>query len=213
VSILNIRGTSGSGKSTLVRLLMEHIGGARAVVLEGMAPVPESQALDPASLRKTRGYALNYYVPKHAPIVAVVGKYQTACGGCDTIKTQEEIGGRVREFSTWANHVVFEGLLVSQIYDRYRALAHAFDSGEIESGHEFIFASLTTPLEVCIERVNQRRLAAGNDKPWDPENSLAPKWRSCQTNLIKARRDKLHVVELDWHDPLPQVLDLLRLTT
>jgi hypothetical protein len=39
-------------------------------------------------------------------------------------------------------------------------------------GHRMIFAGMDTPADLCIERVRQRRLEAGNHKPFNPEKLL-----------------------------------------
>ena len=36
-----------------------------------------------------------------------------------------------------------------------------------------VFAILDTPVEVCIERVKQRRLARGDERPFNPANTKA----------------------------------------
>jgi len=173
--IINIRGTSGSGKSTLVRQLMDAHG-----------PVT------PLGSPKILGYQCG-------PDLRVVGRYTNACGGCDGIKTQDEVSTRVREYAQHG-HVVFEGLLVSGIVERYRALAEELGG--------FTFAFLNTPLEVCLERVHQRRAAKGNDRPLDPTLTTA-KWERCR-QAARRLEGVAPVVWLPWEDPLPAVEDILR---
>lgn len=185
--ILNIRGTSGSGKSWIVYELMKLCGATEQL-----------HDADGADHGKVIGYSL--FDNK----LGVVGRYETACGGCDTIKTQDEIRSRVEIFATLHDHVLFEGLLVSQIYQRYADMAR-------EHGEEFKFLCLDTPLDVCIARVEVRRLVAGNSKPFNPNNSLTPKWHSCQTNYQKALKDGLNPIWLDHRDPLAQIRELLNL--
>ena len=170
-TVINIRGTSGSGKSTLIRqYLAAHGNGVKVTVPNGKKSL-------------TIGYAT-----EDRPPTFVVGRYETDCGGCDTIKTQDEICHRVRKFAR-SGHVLFEGLLVSHIYGRYRDLAieHTRDRGG-----PFHFAFLDTPLELCIERVTQRRLSKGNTKPLDPTNTIQ-KWHDSRRVFEKCKADGLSV--------------------
>lgn len=204
--IVNIRGTSGAGKSHLVYSLI--------AVGKGLVPVfPETlsreEALERYTYTKERskimGYCLNQEVSS-VPSIGIVGKYETTCGGCDTIKTQDRVVETVSQFARRYDHVVFEGLLVSQIYQRYADFAKR--SQELIS-QPTTWLCLNTPLNVCIARVIARRQAAGNLKPFNPDNSLAPKWESCVANFQKAQRDGLDPIWLDYKNPLPMLLKLV----
>ena len=107
--IINIRGTSGSGKSTLVRALGTARGGMNA-----------KWGVDPTG--KSGRDAVLGYVTEDGQI-GIPGRYVTACGGCDTIKTQDEAQRRVRWLAALHPHVVFEGLLISHIYGRWGQMA------------------------------------------------------------------------------------------
>jgi len=104
---------------------------------------------------------IGYYLPDLD--LHVVGAYQTVCGGCDRIADQDRVEELVREFT--CGHVLFEGLLVSHTFQRW---ADLFE----ELGVETHVLFLDTPMEECIERVKQRRLAQGNEKPYDPKNLI-----------------------------------------
>lgn len=161
-TILNIRGTNGSGKSSVVRQLMEHFGVEADVAKPGTKRVWAYQL-------RNRMY--------------VLGRYETACGGADTVSSFAKIKQQV---SILAGHgdVVFEGVLWSGVFKSSDEFAH-------NSPHHVIFATLDTPAEVCIERVVARRKLAGNSKPFDPENLLA-KHKSvvrAQEQLVKAGHD------------------------
>ena len=177
--ILNIRGTHGSGKSWLVHQLLS----------KGNEPI-------------TNGYGsiLGYELPWCGG--SVVGKYVTACGGCDGIKTADEVCSRVREFSKRFDHVVFEGILVSHTFKRYSALANELDN--------FWFLFLDTPLAMCISRVKARRKAKGNTKPFDPRN-VVKDYHNVYGTVKQKCLDAQHNVEvLSWKDPLPRVLEMLQ---
>ncbi len=136
--IVNIRGTNGSGKSTAVTRYME------AVCVE--EELKESG--------RTWAYRLQNGV-------FVLGRYTTACGGCDTIKTFAEVKAAVTELASHGP-VLFEGVLWSTCFKPTAELAQSLPE------HHFIFAMLDTPSDECLRRVLARRKQAGNEKPFDP---------------------------------------------
>lgn len=189
--IINIRGTSGSGKSTVVVRLMEATArkdllkqvwydGTRELLIAPGEPVPAKPAV-------LRGYHIQSN--SNGESLRIVGKYETACGGCDGIKTQNEVQHRVQGWHNDGHNVLFEGLLISHIYGRWAQLAK-------DNPGEFHFAFLDTPLETCLARVAQRRAARGNDKPLNPTNT-EQKWKDARRVYHKALHDGL---ECDWWD-------------
>lgn len=135
--VINIRGTNASGKSYLVRSLMRDYG------------AKQIRATDPTDLLgiggSIEGYKVNY---KGAPFY-IVGRYSyKKGGGCDLIKTQDEICDRVRRYWKLGN-VIFEGFVVSGLYrKRYYPLSREVGG--------FIWVFLDTPLEVCLQRLKER---------------------------------------------------------
>lgn len=130
--IINIRGTSGSGKSTLVRKIM--------AMYERRFPVRIPDRKQPIGYILTR---------QEGRTLGVLGHYETSCGGCDTIMSQDEIYERVRATHHAGMDVLFEGLLVSAEVNRLVAL-HA-------EGLPVRVVALSTPLDVCLASVNKRR--------------------------------------------------------
>lgn len=133
--IINIRGTSGSGKSTLMRRIMEHPDYGRRLKyhIDGR--------------KQPIGYVLQRL---HGNDLAIIGHYETACGGCDTIQKMEEIFRLVRESHAAGHDVMFEGLLISADVNRAQALH--------DDGLPFTVIALDkVPLETCLDSVNQRR--------------------------------------------------------
>lgn len=177
--VINIRGTSGAGKSTLVRLVMEHYGSE--------------------DLKNGTGKAVGHVCP--SANLRIVGRYDKPCGGCDAVKTQDEIEIFVQRFARLGN-VIFEGLLVSGITERYAELARSTRSAD------FIFAFLDTPAEVCVQRVSQRRTERDASPEFDYKNTI-DRWNSLQRVRRKLAAAGLTVVELDHTDPLPAILRLL----
>lgn len=133
--IINIRGTSGSGKSTLTRKFMEH---------------PAYGPVIPHHI-KGRKQPLGYIFPrKDGRDLAIVGHYETACGGCDTINKMDNIFRLVRISHFAGNDVIFEGLLISADVNRTQSLHD-------EELPLRVVALDKVPLDVCLESVNQRR--------------------------------------------------------
>jgi hypothetical protein len=181
--ILNLRGTSGSGKTTVVRGLM--------------AKFPINQVV--GEEKKPYGYECRPDRSGHnpgddafadRPNLYVVGSYKNTCGGCDGIKTQDEICDRVRTFAPKGD-VVFEGLLISHLFSRYVSL----DKEMQALGQHTIWAFLDTPLDVCLDRVRARRDARAAAKgtvagPLDVTNTTQ-KWYDMRRVYDKCQTAKL----------------------
>jgi len=181
VTILNIRGTHGSGKSHIVHTLLKE---------------------DHHEILSNSGRILGYSIPKYD--LGVVGRYSNVCGGCDGIKTADMVCDRVRDFANEYRNVVFEGILVSHTFGRYRDLALE------RAADDFRFLFLNTPLAMCISRVKGRRAERGKTGPFDPKNVIKD-WHTIWKKVQKkCRQDRLQVEVLNWKDPMPQVLALLK---
>ena len=153
--IVNIRGCNGSGKTTIVRRFLDRLP---SQPLGGKPGRPAGYTVDAS--------AWGISVP-----VFVVGSYENTCGGTDGINTQEEIAERVVKAHA-LGHVLVEGLLMS----KSSAGGHV---APILKDHGAIFAFLDTPWETCLERVLQRRAAAGNDKMFDPGKTMRSAYEQC----------------------------------
>jgi hypothetical protein len=141
--IIQIRGTSGSGKSTAVRKVLDALGGPTDVVWRPAA-------------RPGRKVPLYYRVGG----LAVLGHYETPCGGCDTVGSARAVYELIRSLPPDVTHVLCEGLLLSEDVKWTSQLENV----------RVIF--LDTPPAKCLEYVRRRRAEAGNDKPLDPANTL-----------------------------------------
>ncbi len=132
--IINIRGTNGSGKTHLVK---------RLIASHEMDDVVEDG--------KIIGHLLNGKL-------YVVGMYTKhgAHGGADTIKTSDEICRRIREFSKYGN-VIFEGVIVSTVYQRWADLSEEIDQA-------WLWLCLNTSLEQCHNNISYRNFCMSYNK-------------------------------------------------
>ena len=145
--IIQVRGTSGSGKSTAVRRFMEaFVAGSHA-------------SFDPVHVSGRKKPLYYKYGEEPNESVVVMGHYESACGGCDTIGSAREVFEAVQEVGFKARVVICEGLLLSE--DTKWSLQMP--------GLRAIF--LTTPLDTCLAQIKQRREAVGNDKELNPANT------------------------------------------
>lgn len=130
--IFQLRGCSGSGKSWVVRQLLERYN---------------------FKTMKRGNDVRGYYSPDLN--LYIVGRYTTACGGCDTIKTQDETVSRVLAAHNRGYNVLFEGMISSHIAGRYAELYK-----QVPASY-FIF--LNTPLTNCFANIVHRRKEKGSD--------------------------------------------------
>lgn len=184
--IVTLRGCSGAGKSTVVTTIM------------GLYPT--TPIMDDVG-KKPIGYRVDVPDLSGNKPLFIVGRYTTACGGCDTVKTQQDIVDLAKRFHA-DGHVLLEGLLLSGGYGTVGRLS--------EDVSDYVFATLDTPLEVALERVKQRRLAAGNDKPLDPTNTKS-KFDSTRNVMKKMLADPTKkTVWIDHTNAVEQVLGLFK---
>jgi hypothetical protein len=101
-------------------------------------------------------------IPGFKKSLYVLGLYNSQCGGCDTLTAGQQIS-LIHHYAS-QGHVFYEGLLGSEYYGRLGEASEPY-------GNRHVFAFLDTPIELCIERVKARRLAKGNAKPLNEENT------------------------------------------
>lgn len=171
--VVHFCGTNGSGKTWLAQQVLARFG---LVPWRGRPLTPEGGKAD-------RDTILGYVTLDAAPVrVSVLGKYETACGGCDSVPTQDEVCARVRDRVAAGYHVLFEGLLPSGLFSRYLDLDRSLRGRAV-----YHHVALNTSLEQCIAQVQARRDAAGNTKPFDPHRTLVGKWHGIHRKFEKLR--------------------------
>lgn len=139
--IIIINGTNGSGKSTLARAIISDCGGEYGVY----------------ELRKKSKVTLCNNG------VAVLGAYETACGGLDTFSSWEDIQFCIDSLREWGVERILGEGVINYAYRRYLYLDSLFQ-GNLH------YINLATPIQESIRNVIKRRHEAGNTKEFDPKN-------------------------------------------
>lgn len=150
---IQLRGTSGSGKTTAMRAFMGDLGSWEPRhVIEGR--------------RKPSYYARGQ--------IAVLGHYESPCGGCDTFKGYAQLQEVVRSTFESFPIVLMEGLMLSD------------DVLQTVKIHEQVapvrVLYLNTPIDTCIARVKKRRAEKGRDDVFNEE-----KLRNRQAQIDRTR--------------------------
>lgn len=197
--IVNVRGTSGAGKTTLIRSIMGMYEQKSPVHIKGRKQ-PLYYILERGSLAY-KGDELS--LPEEPRNLALLGHYESACGGCDTISsyvpdvlqppfapTVEKPNsydltfGLIRALHSQGFDVLFEGLLVSGDVARCTKLH--------QEGLPLEVVCINIPVEECLASVVARRLAAGNEKPFNEANTR-DKYKLMQTCIRKLRENGVSV--------------------
>lgn len=158
--IIKLHGTSGSGKTTVARALMD---------MGAVTPIY-------SVARKVEAYKVE--IPGLNQPLFILGPYNAICGGLDGIS---DVNDHIRLLHAAAaqGHVFYEGLLGSEYYGRIGKESERYAG-------DHVFAFLDTPIELCISRVIERRLAKGNTKPLNEANTRG---RVAKIERLKYRLD------------------------
>lgn len=154
--IINIRGTNGSGKTHLARQLI------------GADAHPVDLVWYDAPTKKVPDRKLSVEGWGQPDEFFAVGSYKQGCGGMDTIPSFELQQSAVRVAADWKHeggrplgghgprHIVCEGVLASTVYGSWGEFFQEMEAAR----HSVIVAYLDTPLELCLERITARQIAA-----------------------------------------------------
>lgn len=201
--IINIRGTNGSGKTFLARQLI----GERAAPID-LLWYPSPTKKDPERRQSVEGWG------QSGEIIAI-GSYKQGCGGMDTIPSFDLQQRAVRNAYDWVKndfplpepepkHVVCEGVLASTVAGSWLNFFNGFNKREV------LIAYLDTPLEVCLERIKQRQIAAKGETREIKEDLVADKIKAINATRKKFDAAGFTTATLGWRNPLQDLLDSLR---
>lgn len=91
-------------------------------------------------------------------------------------------------------HVIFEGLVVTNVFMMWVEMAHDLRT---KYGSEFWFLPMNTPLEVCKERIQERN----GGKEVSDKNTIKT-WESNQRSAKKAEEAGFNVQWINWKAPM-----------
>ena len=157
---VNFRGTSGTGKTTIMRHFLELGNFTPFVAKKHFNPKPTKSGKErkPRDIICYRGFLFGRDA-------FILGNYGPTNGGCDTIPSVSLSAELLRTFFTAGNLVLFEGLMISHMLGTVGAAQE-----ELGKEHN-VLAFLDTPLHDCLHRVQQRRLARGDTRPFNETNT------------------------------------------
>jgi hypothetical protein len=115
---------------------------------------------------KERPLVYRIQIPGKLPLF-LLGAYHTQCGGCDGITDYKTIVPELLQKYYSRGHILFEGLLISGGYGSVGRCMSALTSKDCTP----VWATLDTPLDLCLHRVQQRRAAKGKTEPLNPRNT------------------------------------------
>jgi len=184
--IISIRGTSGTGKSTLVRRIMD--------LYTFRTPMYIEKRKQPYWYELTKG-------PKQRPL-AVLGHYETACGGCDTISSFDEVYALIDYLHDQDMDIINEGVLLCAEHPRLIERHNRW--------HDVQVISLNTPIDICVQSINMRRAERGVWEPVDPKNTISKFENNIGTN-DRLKAAGVPVAEVSRDEAYELIIDLLQL--
>jgi hypothetical protein len=143
------------------------------------------------------------HLPHNVPLF-LFGGYATQCGGCDGITDYKNIVPELLVRYASQGHILFEGLLIS---GGYGSVGRAMSSLS-EMGHNPVWATLDTPIELCLERVTQRRALKGKFEPLNPRNTEQKHKAAWQSHHKIASEHNGNCVWVSHKRPVREVLAL-----
>lgn len=173
--IINIRGCNGAGKSTIPMSMME------------LDPDFEVVKLGVGKNGKPCAPAITVF---HKLKWVALGTYFNKTGGMDTYGTNAET--KTALFHALTNYpdydILMEGVIASTIKSTYAEMFIELQ----DYGHQVLIMAFVPPLEVCLERIQQRN----GGKPIK-EDLVGSKWRSVNSGVDYFREQGLECLRID----------------
>lgn len=144
--IVKLMGTCGSGKTTIARTFLTRSKTADAIY--NGKKKPEAYKLD-----------MGWDRP-----LWILGPYEAICGGLDALDSDTCVE-LIARYGATGDNVFYESMIASGFYGRMGRLSEQW-------GDDHIFAFMTTPIEECIRRTEERRRDRGDMRPLDPINVI-----------------------------------------
>jgi predicted kinase len=189
-TIVKLTGTSGSGKSTIAHWL-----------LKNYKHIPLGKRPTTRKVAKDEDYLIQ--LPQTNTPLILLGNYDNQCGGCDGIQPYSRIVEKLLAITTShpKAHILMEGLLIRG----YGSVGAFMDN--LPKRWKIIYATMDTPLEVCLERIKQRRAKKGVTEPLNPKNT-EQKFKSGLSDFRTLSERGFECVWIDHKRPVKSVLSL-----
>lgn len=164
MKVIGIRGTNGSGKTHVARKVMEFADSG----------FKTKYKLD-------NGVLVNVFSN-----FVILGSYDRACGGCDTIAKPSLAMDAVVECAAYTN-VIFEGILVGTVYQPTIDMIERLKP----LGASYIPICLNTEYDQCVSNINSRRAAAGKG-PLEGDENVVTNYKKHLSSAKKFHADGLN---------------------
>jgi|GEM_PF-3124273 len=200
--IINIRGTGGSGKSWVVRQMIDKFGATtydKSIL--GHILNNNTFILGPYAKEWGGGFDNLSKEERDQDNVQRVIERQVSIFGADVVNRNHSQGQIQEIVERQSLNVIFEGLLISGIYGRYREQARRLP--------DFRWVILTTPLEQCIENTKKRRMLRGKSPEFDPTQT-ANKYKAVRSVCYKARVDGMKVFQVTSNEAVDLISEWIK---
>lgn len=188
--VITIRGTYGSGKTTLARSIMATYTNEQKFYMP----------------KRTRPLYHTFDHPSGGRPLAVLGSYETVCGGCDTIGDNDTIFQTINYLLAEDYDVLYESIMLAG------NIGHTVRHFK-ESNWDLHVIYLDVPVSVCLDSVNQRRRAKDPDASDVNPKNLLGKAASCKSSRLTLQTHNVPTYLLDRSAAFVKCLELLQVET
>lgn len=179
--IIDLRGTGGAGKSYVGHNLLDRYGwgdrdddGLRSSL--GRYERIMLPAQTEFNTNKKKPKLAGYHLPGG---LVILGAYEAKSGGLELGFTGQQGEDYVAQACRRYEHVFVEALFISLVIGRYRDLQAQL----ISEGYEYETAFLNTPMDVCRERILERRGPDYDGPPISEKYTIRRNWTRLHNNI------------------------------